>query len=347
MVRVLGALALAATVASLAAAGAAPQSGDSYLRGVIGLSAGEVKRVHAGEAVAKSLHGRDGREVVTFGAIRINAEADRVLAFLSTLEALRQGPAVQQLGLVNAPPQPEDLAAFAMEPKSITSLRECRIGDCELQLPGWAIAQFTSGVPWSTPGAHTTGQTIARSIGLETFRAYQRGGHRALSPYEDRRPPTSPSDEYSRLLGSTEFLPAPLSALRDAMNRFPHQPVNGVNNLFMWALMDYGMKPTFRLSHMAIAAPPALDDPSGRLAGATVSLQLLSTHYYSSTLEWHFVVKDPENPTGSHLYYLSRSWAPGLTGIRGRVSRFTIRNRAEEGITIYLGLTKRRLERAR
>lgn len=341
------ALALVIAVATVALGSAAPQGTDAYLRGVIGLSASEIKRVQAGEAVAASLHGRDGREVVSFGAVRINTPPEQVLAFLGTLEALRQGPAVQQLGLVNAPVHPEDLAEFAMEPKSIAALQACKVGDCELQLPGWAIAKFATGVPWSAPGAHTAAQTIARSMGIETLRAYQRGGHRALSPYEDRRPPTSPSDEYTRLLGTAEYLPAPLTAVRDAVNRFPHQPVKGVRDLFFWAIMDYGMKPTFRLSHMAIAGPPALDDPSGRLAGAVVSLQMLSTHYYSSTLEWHFVSKDPENPSGSHLYYLSRSWAPGLTGIRGRVSRFTIRNRGEEGITLYLGLTKRRLERGR
>ena len=309
VLRVLGALVAAA--ATVAVGFVAPQGADPYLRGVIGLSSGEVKRIHAGEPVATSLHGRDGREVVTFGAIRINTAPEHVLAFLGTLGALRQGPAVQQLGLVNSPPQPEDLSEFVMEPKSIASLQACKIGDCELQLPGWAIAKFTTGVPWSTPGAHTTAQAIARSMGLETLRAYQRGGHRALSPYEDRRPATSPSDEYTRLLGTAEYLPAPLTAVRDAVNRFPHQPVKGVRDLFFWAIMDYGMKPTFRLSHMAIAAPPALDDPSGRLAGAAVSLQLLSTHYYSSTLEWYFVSKDPETPLGSHLYYLSRSWAPG------------------------------------
>jgi hypothetical protein len=345
MVRVLGALALVA--AAVAVGSAAPQGADAYLRGVIGLSNGDIKRVHAGEAVAASLHGRDGREVVSFGAIRINTAPEQVLAFLGTLEALRQGPAVQQLGLVNAPPQAEDFAEFAMDPKSIASVQACKIGDCELQLPGWAIAKFTTGVPWSTPGANSAAQTIARSMGLETLRAYQRGGHRALSPYEDRRPATSHSDEYMRLLGAAEFLPAPLTAVRDAVNRFPHQPVKGVRDLFFWAIMDYGMKPTFRVSHMAIAGPQALDDPSGRLAGAVVSLQMLSTHYYSSTLEWHFVSKDPDNPSGSHLYYLSRSWAPGLTGIRGKVSRFTIRNRGEEGIKLYLSLTKRRLERGR
>lgn len=347
MVRGLGALALVAASATVAVGSAAPQPADAYLRGVIGLSASEVKRVHAGEAVATSLHGRDGREVVTFGAIQINTAPEQVLAFLGTIEALRQGPAVQQLGLVNDPPQPEDLQDFAMAPKSIAALHACKVGDCELQLPGWAIAKFTTGVPWSAPDAHTTAQAVARAVAVDTVRAYQRGGHRALSPYEDRRPPTSPSDEYTRLLSSTEYLPAPLAAVRDSVHRFPHQPVKGVRDLFFWAVMDYGMKPTFRLGHVAIAAPPAIGDPSGRVVGAVLSLQMLSTHYYSSTLEWLFVVKDPDNSAASHLYYLSRSFAPGLTGIRGRVSRFTIRHRAEEGIKVYLSLTKRRLERGR
>ncbi len=339
---VLGAL-LAAGTAALGSA--VPQGADPYLRGVIGLSAGQVKRVHAGEPVAASLDGHDGREVVSFGAIRINKSPDDVFAFLGSVEALRQGAAVEQLGGLNSPPQPDDLSAFTMEPKSIAVLRECRIGDCELQLPGWAIAKFSTDVTWSTPAATGAAQRIARSVALETMRAYQRGGHRALSPYEDRRPPAHPSAEYNRWLGAAQYLPAPLAAVRRAVNEFPHQPANGVRDQFFWMVMDYGMKPTFRMTHLAIASGPALDDPSGQLAGALLAVQVTSTHYYSSTIEWHFVTKDRDNPAGAYLYYLSRSWAPGLTGIRGKVSRFTIRHRGEEGIEKYLALTKRRLER--
>lgn len=331
-------------MAAAAALGAAPQGADPYLRGVIGLSTGEVKRVHAGDAVATSLDGHDGREVVTFGAIRINKAPADVFEFLGTTEALRQGAAVEQLGIVNSPPHPEDLSTFTMDQKSIVSLHECRVGHCGVQLPGWAIARFTT-VPWSTPDAATPAvHTIARAVALDTIRAYQRGGHRALSPYEDRRPPTNPSAEYTRLLSSAQYLPAPLAAVRHALNGFPHAPAKGVRDRFFWTVMDYGMKPTFRLSHMAMASGPALDDSSGLLAGAVATLQVLSTHYYSSTLEWHFVAKDRDNPSATYLYYLSRSWAPGLTGIRGRLSRFTIRSRGEEGIERYLSLTKRRLE---
>ena len=43
-----------------------------------------------------------------------------------------------------------------------------------------------------------------------------------------------------------------------------------------------------------------------------------------------------------YLYYLSRSWSPGLTGIRGRLSRFTARGR--EAIDEYLASPTRTLE---
>lgn len=346
MVRVLGALALVAAT-TVAVGSAAHQGAEPYLRGVIGLSTGEVKRVHAGDAVAKSLDGHDGREVVTFGAVRINRAPDDVLTFLGSVDALRQGAAVQQLGILNSPPQPEDFSAFTMHPKSVDSLQHCRIGDCPLQLPGWAVAKFTTGVPWTRPDAGATADAIARSVALETLRVYQRGGHRALAPYEDRRPPTQPSAEYTRLLATAQYMPAPLTAVRHALHGFPNQPAKGVRDQFFWTVMDYGMKPTFRMSHMAIATEPAIDDPSGLITGAVATLQVWSTHYYSSTLEWHFVARHRDHPSATYLYYLSRSWAPGLTGIRGRLSRFTIRSRGEEGIEHYLALTKRRLEAGR
>jgi len=330
---------LLAAIVAAAAAMAAPQSGDAYLRSTIGLSAGDVKRVHAGEPVAASLEGREGREIVTFGAVRIDRAPDDVLENLGRIDALRQGASVQQLGILSSPPHADDLSSFTLHPKSVASLKDCRIGDCGVQLPGWAVARF----------AHATDSavhTIARTVALEIATAYLRGGHAALSPYEDRRPAVPPSEEYARVLGSDQYLPAPLTALRHSLNGFPHRPARGVRDQLFWTVVDFGMKPTFRLNHMAIASGPALDDPAGSMTGAVATLQLMATHYFSSTLEWHFVLRDRNDPSRAYLYYLARSWAPGMTGIRGRIARFTVRSRAEEGISAYLGATKQRLEAA-
>jgi len=330
-------LLVAAGVVALASG--APQAGDAYLRSTIGFTAGDVSRLRAGEPVATSPEGREGREIVTFGAVRVDRAPDEVLAYLGRSDALRQGPAVQQLGTLSSPPEPDDLASFTLHPKSVASLKDCRIGACGVQLPGWALARFAKG----TDSVHDT----ARSVALEIAKAYLKGGHSALSAYDDRRPAVQPSDEYTRLLGSDQYLPAPLTALRHSLNGFPHRQARGVRDQFYWTVVDFGMKPTFRLNHMAIAsgaAGAALDDPAGHLTGVVATMQLMATHYFSSTIEWYFVLRDPQDPSRAYLYYLARSWAPGMTGIRGRIARYTVRSRAEEGIAAYLGATKQRLE---
>lgn len=332
--------------ATVLVASDAAQAPDAYLRGTIDLSAGEIERIDSGQFVVTTLNGRDGREVVTFGAVRIGRPPDAVLTYLGGVDALRQGASVEQLGVMQTPPRAEDLATFTLDPRTVSSLEHCRPGRCDVQLPRWAIARFQREVPWRTPGALAVVHRVARNLAFETLSAYLRGGHASLSPYEDKSPPTSPSVEYGRLLASAEFLPAPLAALRRSVDGFPHRDTPGVRHRFFWTVADFGLKPMFRLSHMAIASGPALDDPAGQLAGAVATVQLMSTHYFSSTLEWHFLVRDRDDPSACYLYYLARSWAPGLTGIRGRLSRFSARSRTRESIETYLGYTKRTLESA-
>lgn len=320
------------------------QALDAYLRSTIGLSASDLKRVQSGEAVATLLDGRDGREVVTFGAVRIDRPPDDVLAYLTEAEALQQGDAVQQLGLVGSPPQRSDFARFTLPPRSVASLQACRIGDCELQLPGWIITRVQQEVPWRTADAEPRAQALMRDVAFETLTAYLRDGHSALAPYDDRRPPHAPSAEYRALLGSDAYLPVPLTALRHALDGFPHRTARGVRHQFFWTVVDFGMKPTFRLSHMAVASGAAIDDPAGHVRGAVATVQVMATHYFSSTLEWHFIVRDAANPSRTYLYYLARSWAPGLGGLKGRLLRATARSRGRDAIEAYLTFSKRTLE---
>jgi len=345
--RVVSVVVLLALGAGSMAAVPPGQTVDTYLRSTIGLSAADVRRVHTGQVVATLLDGRDGREVVTFGAVRIQRSPDDVLAYLQSTDALRQGAAVEQLGVISIPASPEAFAEFVLPDRSVSGLASCRVEDCEVQLPRWAIERFRApGSARASPGDEWSVQ-VMRTVAWETLQQYLRGGHNALAPYVDRDTPFAPSEEYTRLLGSAEYLPAPLTALRHSLNGFPKRQARGVADRFFWTVVDFGMKPTFRLSHMATASGPALDDPSGRLAGAIASLQLLATHYFTSTLEWHFVVRDPDDPSATYLYHLARSWSPGLGGFRGRLLRFTVRSRSRDGVEGYMAYTKRTLEEMR
>lgn len=345
MARPLAGLTVAISAMVLTASGAVqPRDADVYLRSTIGLSSQEIARLRSGQVIATLLDGRDGREVVTFGAVRVDRSPGEVLEYLTRAEALQQGDAVQQVGVLATPPRADGFASLVLPARSVDSLQNCRVGDCPLQLPGWAITRMQQDVPWRTPEAHARAQAVIRDIAHQTLTTYLRGGHTALAPYDDRRPPESPSEDYAALLGSDTYLPVPLTALRHALNGYPHRPAHGVRHQFFWTVLDFGMKPTFRLSHMAVASHSAVGDPTGQVTGAVATVQILATHYFSSTLEWHFVVRDPESASGAYLYYLARSWAPGLGGLRGRLMRTTVRNRGRDAIEAYLGHSKRTLE---
>jgi len=70
------ALLLVAAASIATAATGAPQDGDAYLRTTIGFSAGDVSRLRSGQPVATSPEGREGREIVTFGAVRVDRPPD-------------------------------------------------------------------------------------------------------------------------------------------------------------------------------------------------------------------------------------------------------------------------------
>ena len=315
----------------------------AYLQAVVGLSSADVRHLEAGRPVASSLDGRDGLEVVTFGAIRLRAASTAVLDDIASLQTLRRSAGVMAVGTVAAPPQLSDFQEMMLDPADVASLSRCRPGACDVQLPEWAIQRFREAVAWRSPDARQTADQVARDMAHRIVSGYMTGGHRGLDPYHDRRPAAQPGDEYANILAADQYLPAPFSALRGYLRGYPKAALAGVENRFFWATVEAALKPTTHISHMVVARDGALGSSPLPIAGAIVTTQLFATHYYSSTLEWHVVIDDPAR-AGAYLIYLSRSWVPGMTGIRGRLTRPIVRGRVRDAIERYLAFTKSVIE---
>ena len=331
----------------LVPAGAAQDPGAArraYLQAVVGLSPADVRHLEAGRPVASSLDGRDGREVVTFGAVRLRADPAAVLDDIASLRTLRRGAGVQAVGTITAPPQPSDFQELTLNAADLASLSKCRPGACDVQLPAWAIQQFRDTVAWRSPDARQTADQLARDLAHRIVSGYMTGGHRGLDVYNDRNPSPRPGDEYANILAADQYLPAPFSALRGYLRGYPAAALAGVENRFFWATVEAALKPTTHISHMVVARAGALGLSPLPITGAIVTTQLFATHYYSSTLEWHVVIDDPAPDGGAYLIYLSRSWVPGMTGIRGRLTRPIVRGRVRDSIERYLAFTKRVIE---
>ena len=345
----MGVVSLASRAAVLIAVGclipadAAQDTGAArraYLQAVVGFSSADVRRLEAGRPVASSLDGRDGLEVVTFGAVYLRANPADVLDTISSLHTLRRNPGVLAVGTITAPPQPSDFQGLTLDSSDLASLPKCRPGACDVQLPAWAIQRFREGVAWRSPDARPKADQLAREAAQRIVNGYMAGGHRGLDPYHDRNPSPRPGDDYARMLADDQYLPAPFSALRGYLRGYPNAALDGVENQFFWATVGAALKPTTHISHMVVARAGALGPSPLPVTGAIVTTQLFATHYYSSTLEWHVVVADPARDEGTYLFYLSRSWVPGMTGLRGRLARPIVRGRVREAIERYLAFTK-------
>ncbi len=305
----------------------------AYLADIIGLSDSQIRQIESGTALTTTLSGRAGQEVVTFGVVRIRRTADEVLRSLRSL-------AVSPLGIkdrlvpLNEPALPSDWSTLTLAPAALSNLNHCRPGHCSVQLPVPAIEQLR--------GAATN--AAARQVVHDIVTAYQHAGHRSLQPYADRNPSTSASAEYERLLASHEYLPLPLTTVRSYLDQYPHGTQADVADDFFWSVQDFGMKPTLRVFHRVVAEASAVADPTGHVSGVIATLQILATHYFSSSLEWHIVVRDQEDPQAAFVYHLTRSWTPGLAGLRGAMARSSAKRNGRQAVADYLEHARRAAE---
>jgi hypothetical protein len=331
------------TVAGLTCVSAAQDTDAArraYLQAVGGFSNAEVRRVESGRPVTATLEGRDSTEVVTFGAIMLRATPDAVLNHIASLDTLRKGHGVMDVGNVANPPRPTDFGTLTIHPSELPSLSKCKPASCELQFPGWAIRRFQNEVAWRSPGASAQADALAREVAHQIATSYMTGGQHALAPYNDQEPSSRPGDEYTRMLADSQYLPAPFAALRGYLTSYPTGSLPGVTDQLFWSSVEVGLRPTTHISHMVVALKDALGPTTFPIAGVVVSKQLFATHYYSSTLEWHMVVSEPSRSDTSYLFYMARAWAHGMTGFKGRLVRPIVRGRLRDSIERYLAFTK-------
>jgi hypothetical protein len=317
----------------------------AYLEAVVGLSGADVRRIEAGRPIAVTLDGRDGPEVVTFGAVHLRATPAAVIDHIASLKTLHRTAGAHAVGTISTPPQPSDFHALALAADDFDSLPKCRPGSCDLQLPDWAIARFQKEVPSRSPGAQDTANRLVREVAHRILTGYLSGGTAALDPLHDRAQPLRPVDEYIRLLGDDEYLPAPFTALRGYLRGYPKATLAVTKERFFWATIEAHLKPTTRISHMVVVPGSVLGPVPFPIAGVVATTQVWATHYFSSTLEWHMIAADPARADGAYVFFLSRSWTPGMTGIRAPIVRPAVRSRARDAVMRYLALTKTLLEK--
>ena len=122
---------------------------QTFFRQNIGLSQDQIAAIRSGQPVAKTMPSRTPAEVFLVGAVYIHAAPESYLQFAHDFDRLRKLPNYLALGVFSNPPQLSDLKGFSFESDDIQALKDCKPGDCLIQMPASSIEELHRSIDWS------------------------------------------------------------------------------------------------------------------------------------------------------------------------------------------------------
>src|SRR5271157_2349440 len=337
--------ALLVLIATTAVRGASQSNPDlqTYFQQDIGLSADQIAAIRGGHPVAKALPSRTPAEVFLFGAVYIHAAPEKYLRFALDFNRLRKLPNYLGLGVFSNPPQLSDLKGFSFDSDDIQSLKNCKPGDCLIQMPANSIEELHQSINWSAANVNDQVNQLLQKTLLQRLLAYQSEGNKALGVYNDKSNPTEVPGQFAYMLSYDKVLPKHLPDFYHYLLAYPDAKPASVEETFYWAKVKFGLKPTLRVVQVLTMR----GNPDDQVACAIAEKQLYSSHYFETALDFSFCVPgkdDPKQP-GFYLIMAMGSEQTGLTGAKGSIVRKAAVGRSVSDLKDARTTNKNTLER--
>ncbi len=239
---------------------------QTYFRDYIGLTDGQISTIRNGQVVAKSLRSRTSDEIFVFGAVYIHAAPESYVKFSRDFDRLRKLPGYLAIGQFSNPPQLSDLEGFTFDDEDIKALRDCKPGNCQIQMPASSIEELHQSVDLSAPDAEQKVDELLQKTVLERLVAYQRAGNQVLGVYNDKRNPTEVPEQFKYMLSYSKALPRYLPDFYNYLLTYPDAKPARVDNTFYWAKVKFGLKPTLRVVHVLTMRGEGSTEPAYLIA---------------------------------------------------------------------------------
>ena len=89
------------------------------------------------------------------------------------------------LGVFSNRLQPSDLKGFEFDGEDIKSLKNCKPGNCLIQMPATSIQELQQPIDWSESNADDQANQLLQRTALQFLMAYQHNGNKMLGTYND------------------------------------------------------------------------------------------------------------------------------------------------------------------
>src|SRR5262249_8343168 len=147
---------------------------QDYFTNAIGLSQDQITDIRNGKAVAKILKSRTPAEIFVFGGVYIKAKPESYIKLARDFDRLRKLPEYLAIGKFSDPPRTADLEGFKLDSDDIASLKECKPGHCEVQIPAESIGNIHKSINWSAPDLDRQVNDHLHERVIEGLQAYRR-----------------------------------------------------------------------------------------------------------------------------------------------------------------------------
>ena len=315
-----------------------------YFRDSIGLSQEQIADIQNGKAIAKVLKSRTPAEIFVFGAVYVRATPESYVQLAGDFERLRKLPEFLAIGKFSDPPEASDLEGFNFDSDDIQSLKQCKPGDCEVQMPAESIERIHKSINWSAPPAdldRQVNQNLHQRV-IDGLQAYRRHGNQALGVYVDKDNPTDVSRQFEYMLSYAKALPTHLPDFHRYLLAYPNAKSENISDMFYWAKVKFGLKPTLRVVQVVTLRGTSPNEGTYAIA----EKQLYSSHYFETALDLTFCIRGTDDPkqVGFYLIKAMGSEQAGLTGAKGSMVRKVAVGRTASSLEKSLATIKNILE---
>lgn len=315
---------------------------DKFYREYVGLTDDQIASIRSGKAIAKIVDSPTPDEVLVFGSVYVNSTPENYLKLASNIDELRKLPSYLAIRKFSDPPQLSDLDGFTLDDDDIKQLKNCKPGDCEVQLPAESMEEFQKQVDWSAPDVGDQVNRLGQQMALDALQQYIHGGNEALGTYRDKKHPAAVADTFQSLLSRSKALPVYLPELDRYLLDYPSARADQIQSQFYWEKVNFGLKPTLRVVQAIVFRGMGPTEP----VYAVAVKQLYASHYFQTALDLTVCVRATDAP-GLHGFYLitlKGSQQAGLTGLKGGIVRKVAVDRTRSSLEKALASIKEKLE---
>ena len=220
----------------------------SYFKQNLGVSDAEISSIRNGQPFARVLAPRTPAEIIVFGAVYINADPENYVRYAYDFNRLRKIPGYLAINQFSTPPQLSDLRGFGFDSEDVQSLKDCKPGNCAIQLPGNTMEDLRHSVDWSAPNVDDQVNQHLQKLTLARLQLYQKEGNHILGAvYNDKKEQVTVADQFAYILSYAKALQHNVPELYDYLVNYPHSNATNATSTFYWDKVKFGLKPTLRI----------------------------------------------------------------------------------------------------